>query len=261
MSSTEQTRPAPTAAPLGPLKALISVHDLMPETMPAVEQTLSRLARHRLAPVTLLVVPGRDWSRSDIQRLRALEHHGYRLAGHGWRHRAERFGGLYHRLHGLFLSRRVAEHLALDEDGIIALIQRCYEWFGEQGLEPPSLYVPPAWAMGRISAARLAADGPFQLYERFDGVIAPAAGRVQPLPLLGYEADNALRAPILRLWNRWNRALAQRSGRPIRIGIHPLDLQLKLAADLEHELARPIEPLDYDSLLDLPARAPAPAPP
>lgn len=253
MSNTEQAGYSPTAA----LKALISVHDLMPETMPAVERTLSRLERHRLAPVTLLVVPGRDWSAADIKRLRALERSGYRLAGHGWRHRAERFGGLYHRLHGLFLSRRVAEHLALDENGIVALIQRCHDWFGEQGLEAPSLYVPPAWAMGHISQARLAAEGPFRLYERFDAVIDPVAGRVQPLPLLGYEADNRLRAPILRLWNRWNRVLAQRTGRAIRIGIHPLDLELKLARDLEDALAQPIEPLDYDHLLDLGAQAPA----
>ncbi|MFP4278663.1 MAG: polysaccharide deacetylase family protein [Halochromatium sp.] len=238
--------PLPEASP--PPQALISVHDLMPETLPMVQRTLKRLERHRRAPVTLLVVPGRDWDRPALATLRSLERAGYPLAGHGWQHRAERFGSLYHRLHGLFLSRRVAEHLALDEAGIIALIQRCHAWFGDHGLEPPALYVPPAWAMGAIARARLREACPFPLYERFDGVIDAAAERVRPLPLLGYEADQALRAPILRGWNRWNWRRAQRQGLPIRIGIHPRDIELALAADLERDLARPIEPIAYDTL-------------
>jgi len=253
MSATDLERIELTA----PLKALISVHDLMPETLPAVERILGRLERHRLAPVTLLVVPGRGWDSTSIKALKSLERDGYRLAGHGWQHRAERFGGLYHRLHGLFLSRRVAEHLALDEDGIVALIQRCHDWFGEQGLALPDLYVPPAWAMGRISCARLKSDCPFPLYERFDGVIDPAVEHLKPLPLLGYEADNALRAPALRLWNRWNIARARRQTLPIRIGIHPRDLELKLADELEHALAQPIEALDYRSLIRTSAATPA----
>ncbi|MBK5939991.1 DUF2334 domain-containing protein [Halochromatium roseum] len=229
--------------------ALISVHDLMPETMPAVHQTLKQLEQHRLTPVTLLVVPGRHWNRSGIETLRSLERDGYRLAGHGWCHQAERIGGFYHRLHSLFLSRRVAEHLALDEAGIIALINRCYAWFGEQGLTPPTLYVPPAWAMGCISIPRLRESCPFSLYERFDAVIDSAAERAHPLPLTGYEADSALRAPVLRLWNRWNWRSAQRQGLPIRIGIHPGDLELRLADDLKRDLSRSIRPVDYDSLL------------
>lgn len=245
---TEQS-PATMSTP-----ALVSVHDLMPETMPAVRRILARLEHHGLAPVTLLVVPGRGWTRSDIAELRQLQRDGYRLAGHGWHHHAERLGGLYHRLHSLFLSRRVAEHLSLDTDGIIALLERCHAWFGDQGLDPPSLYVPPAWAIGPISVEDLCARSPFALCERFDAVIAaaPPTGRprVHRLPLMGYEADNALRAPVLRLWNRWNRRQARRSGRPIRVGIHPNDIELELASDLEQDLARVVTPIDYDSLID-----------
>jgi hypothetical protein len=225
------------------------VHDLMPETMPAVRNTLKLLEKHRLAPVTLLVVPGRNWSRQGIDTLRSLERAGYHLAGHGWRHQAERIGGFYHRLHSLFLSRRVAEHLALDEAGIIALINRCHAWFVDQGLNPPSLYVPPAWAMGQVSLARLQQSCPFPLYERFDGVIDSGTERTQSLPLLGYEADSALRAPILRLWNRLNWHQARSQGLPVRIGIHPNDLELGLADDLKRDLSRSIKPVDYDSLL------------
>ncbi|WP_462320068.1 DUF2334 domain-containing protein [Halochromatium sp.] len=231
-------------------KALISVHDLMPETLPAVRKTLNQLERHDLAPVTLLVVPGRNWSRTGIETLRSLERAGYALAGHGWQHQAERISGIYHRLHSLFLSRRVAEHLALDEAGIITLINRCHAWFGEQGLKPPALYVPPAWAMGRISLTRLREACPFSFYERFYGVIDSASEQVYSLPLLGYEADNALRTAVLRVWNHWNWRQAQRKHRPIRIGIHPQDIELGLADLLRRDLSRSIKPIAYEQLTD-----------
>jgi hypothetical protein len=253
-AGAQAQRPSREAA-----QALVSVHDLMPETMPAVRRTLKLLERHRITPVTLLVVPGRDWDRDAIAELRQLQRDGYRLAGHGWQHHAERLGGLYHRLHSLFLSRRVAEHLALDEDGIIALIQRCHAWFADNGLDTPALYVPPAWAIGRVSLPRLHRRCAFALYERFDGVIDVAAGRSLRLPLLGYEADNALRAPILSAWNHWNRWRAARSGRPIRIGIHPHDIDLRLGHELERDLDRVITAIDYDTLLETPSPAPATA--
>ncbi|MGB5831514.1 MAG: DUF2334 domain-containing protein, partial [Thiohalocapsa sp.] len=119
--------------------SLVSIHDLMPSTMPAVRRALTLLARTSTNPVTLLVVPGSGWSRDQVRELKALQNAGYPLAGHGWLHRIERFGGLYHRLHGLTLSRRVAEHLALDSDEIIDLVNRCHAWFGDNGLDPPLL--------------------------------------------------------------------------------------------------------------------------
>lgn len=39
--------------------ALVSIHDLMPETLEPVDELLALLARYRVAPVTLLVVPAR----------------------------------------------------------------------------------------------------------------------------------------------------------------------------------------------------------
>jgi hypothetical protein len=239
-----------------PPPALISVHDLMPGTMPAVRRTLQRLEQRKLAPVTLLVVPGRGWNRAGLAELRQLQRDGYRLAGHGWLHHADRLGGLYHRLHSLFLSRSVAEHLALDELGIIALMQRCFAWFEDHGLDVPALYVPPAWAFGAVSTQRLRSSCPFRLIEVFNGVLEATTGQSRPLPLLGYEADNALRCQVLRGWNRWHRLRAHRSGEPLRIGIHPYDIDLRLAADLAQDLARPMQPIAYDELLGSAQRSP-----
>lgn len=227
--------------------ALISVHDLMPRTMPAVRRTLQLLEDTVSGPVTLLVVPGAGWNREGVAELKALQRAGYRLAGHGWAHHVDMIVRPYHRLHSLFISRRVAEHLALNEDGIIGLINRCYDWFADQGLELPTLYVPPAWAMGSVRAEHLADHCPFARYETFAGVLSMPGGKLHRTALLGYEADRALRSPVIRAWNALNRRRAARGG-PIRIGIHPFDSELRLRADLIADLKRYGRLIDYDDL-------------
>jgi predicted deacetylase len=228
-------------------QVLVSIHDLMPQTMPAVRETIALLEQHHISPVTLLVVPGTGWSRTDIDELRALQRAGYRLAGHGWRHRVERIRRPYHRLHSLLISRDVAEHLDLDSDGIIDLIGRCHHWFADHGLEPPALYVPPAWAMGRVSAVQLIEDTPFGLYEDFNGVFDARNGRYHRIPMLGYEADQAIRVPIIRSWNALNRWRGAHNGR-LRIGLHPYDFGLRMGAQLARDLATYSAAIDYQAL-------------
>jgi predicted deacetylase len=208
----------------------------MPETMPAVRRTLALLERLQVAPVTLLVVPGTGWDARGIDELKALAHAGYALAGHGWRHHVEQIRGLRHRLHSLLLSRHVAEHLALDRHGVQALMRRCADWFEGNGLSAPALYVPPAWATGDLDATTVSAAG-FRYLERFDGVLDSATGALQRSPVLGYEADAALRVPVLRLWNALGRQRAARLG-VVRIGIHPRDIDYPLRNALIADLAR-----------------------
>jgi uncharacterized protein len=228
-------------------EVLVSIHDLMPGTMPAVRKTIALLERHQISPVTLLVVPGTGWKRAAIDELRALQRAGYRLAGHGWRHEVARIRRPYHRLHSLLVSRNVAEHLDLDADNIIELIRRCHRWFTDQGLEPPALYVPPAWAMGRVSAGRLTEQAPFALYEDFSGVFDTRSGRYHRIPMLGYEADRAIRAPLIQAWNAMNRWYAARCGR-LRIGVHPYDFELRLSSDLQQDLSTYHSAIDYQAL-------------
>lgn len=228
-----ESNPAPTRVSI---RTLVSVHDVMPETLERVQHVLDLCARVNPGPITLLVVPGRHWDSAQIDRLRGWQAAGHRLAGHGWLHWVEGFGGLYHRLHGAVISRRVAEHLALDRTAIVRLIRRCHGWFESQGLAPPDLYVPPAWAMGAIPPADLAAL-PFPRYEVLTGVRDAANGQLLPLPMLGYEADTPARALAIRLWNRVNRRRAATRGW-LRIAIHPDDLDLRLAADLRDDLHR-----------------------
>jgi len=214
------------------MRALISIHDVMPETLAAVAGHIERLRDRGHHRVTLLVVPGRHWRAHEIERLAHWEGEGLELAAHGWHHRVERLGGLYHRLHASLLSRRCAEHLALDEPGIAALMAASADWFTRQGLQRPVTYVPPAWALGGLRRERL----PHLPYERIEvtrGLLSAADGRLDPLPLVGFEADTTPRARLLRAWNRVQIGRARRHQRPLRIGIHPQDHRLRLADDLE----------------------------
>lgn len=234
--------------PRGPA-ALVSVHDLMPQTMSAVRELLQLLSYLDVPPPTLLVVPGLGWDSAGIAELKALQRDGFVLSGHGWRHHVAHISRPYHRLHSLLISRQVAEHLALDEDAIVDLIRRCYDWFGDHGLDAPTLYVPPAWALGSVSRARLAADCPFSLCELFGGVLRTADGRLHRSPLLGYEADSAARVPVLRAWNAVNRARAPAEG-IIRIGIHPFDSRLCMRADLIRDLTRLRRFVGYEAAVE-----------
>jgi predicted deacetylase len=219
-----------------PAKAFLSLHDVMPETFDRVRQVISFLAARRIPPLTLLVVPGREWSASQLEQLHKWSEAGHPLAAHGWIHESQPPRSLHHRLHSALLSRRVAEHLSLKGPGIVALMRRSQEWFVLQGLPQPSLYVPPAWALGPV-ARPLLQTLDLRWVESTRGFLHLQSGQYKVLPLVGYEADTAGRATFLRLWNRFQVEIARRSGRPLRISVHPHDLQLRLAGSLQRLLA------------------------
>jgi predicted deacetylase len=213
------------------MRALISIHDVMPETLPRVGEHIQALRANGHEAITLLIVPGRDWEHADLAQLARWQMEGLELAAHGWHHHAETLGGPYHWLHAALISRRAAEHLALSGDAIEDLMQAAHDWFGERGLAAPTTYVPPAWALGAIRQDALRRL-PFERIEVTRGLMTPATGTLTHLPLVGFEADTALRAQFLRRWNRWQASLARRGNQALRIGIHPADHELRLADEL-----------------------------
>lgn len=209
--------------------ALFSIHDVMPSTVDATEQIAAHLREAGIDKITLLVVPGADWDATTLKRLRRLHDHGADLAGHGWRHRIERIRDLRHWLHSVFISRDVAEHLALDRGGVVKLMQDCHDWFIAQDLPSPSLYVPPAWAMGRARRDDLDIL-PYRRFETLYGIYDSDIRRFQRSPMIGFEADTPLRAFACRLWNRFNLGSSKE---PLRFSIHPGDPGLLLGDDLD----------------------------
>ena len=228
--------------------ALVSIHDVMPSTLGRVDQLVAVARQHEIRKLTLLVVPGCDWSDREVDRLRHWQATGYRLAGHGWHHRCQQIRGLRHRLHSWFLSRDVAEHLSATPDEVVELIQRCRAWFDQRDLDPPALYVPPAWALGRVSRQRLQSI-PFRMVETLSGILDVRRNVRLRIPLVGFEADTWTRQLALRGGNELNRLAASRLGRPLRLSLHPHDLHLRMAADARSLLARVETSLDYEELL------------
>lgn len=213
-----------------PQKLLISVHDVTPETLPAVRDLIETIERKGRRPATLLVVPGRDWQPRQIDELRRFVDRGHELAGHGWSHCAPSIRGLWRRLHSLSVSRDDPEHLSYDGAGIAELIRRCRGWFDDHRLGEPQLYVPPAWAMGRIRRLDIRRLG-FRFFEYTSGYYDARIGVFLRVPIVGFEADTALRAGFRRLWNRHHCDASHRHGW-LRVAIHPDDPSRCLGADL-----------------------------
>lgn len=214
------------------MRSLISIHDVMPETLTQVEHWIDRLRTAGHSNITILVVPGRTWERPQIELLRTWQQSGIELAAHGWHHHVADIERLFHRLHAALISRNAAEHLALTADQIVELMQNSAQWFTHNGLAMPATYVPPAWALGAVPKDRLRLT-PYNLVETTFGIIDTASGQMTRLPLNGFQADTLLRAWSLRYWNRVQLAWARRSGRALRVAIHPDDDQLLLNRELD----------------------------
>ena len=231
-------RPAPSA--------MVSIHDVSPATLPSVTALLDEIRPLGCLRTTLLVIPGTEWSDRSLGTLRDLQSEGHLLAGHGWIHRQVDRRTLRHRLHSAILSRTAAEHLSRPPADIADLIARCFRWFNEKGMTTPKLYVPPAWAMGRISTGELDAI-PFPMYEYLTGVYQSESRIFRRLPLIGFEADTVFRAVSLKMLNALNWHLARARRRPLRVAIHPYDLRLRLAGDLRRYVSRIQTFLDYET--------------
>jgi hypothetical protein len=229
------------------LPALISIHDVMPETLQQVEQLLVLMKKRQIGIATLLVVPGKQWKEEDLSVLRSFEAAGFELAGHGWHHRCKKPQSFGHRLHSRCISRSVAEHLALSRKEIVHLLTRSHSWFTRHGLSAPVLYVPPAWVMGAVLRSDLSTL-PYRLYETLSGIFDAENEQFLPLPLCGFEADTVFRKHLLRCLNAINLWWAGNRLVPVRVAIHPFDLQLRLCHDLLARLSGTLHPIGYGQI-------------
>ncbi len=215
------------------LRVHLSIHDVAPHSLEQTQRLLDTCSAQGIEQLMLLVIPGLDWSDRDLEQLHAWVRQGHLLAGHGWLHRIERIRNLGHRLHSLLLSRDVAEHLERPPEELPAFMLQNYDWFARQELPSPRHYVPPAWALGRISAQALE-QLPFQSVEATTGIYFRGSGWKR-MPVTGYEADTALRQMLLRMSNALAWFLSSPK-RPLRISLHPYDLDLRLQSDILQHL-------------------------
>jgi hypothetical protein len=217
------------------MKVLISLHDVMPGSLNDARSVTELMESLGLPPAPLLVSCGLAWEERHIDVLREFAGKGHALVAHGWTHHARNIRGLRHRIHALLLSRDQAEHLALSPAEIVGTMRRCFEWFAERGLPEPAMYVPPAWGMGRVTRRQLQ-NSPFRWFETLTGVYDSRTDFFRRLPLAGFQADTALRKYSLGALNAANITFGRLTGLPVRLAIHPHDLELRLAGRLRQLL-------------------------
>ncbi|MGM0418487.1 MAG: polysaccharide deacetylase family protein [Thermodesulfobacteriota bacterium] len=226
-------------------KAIVSVHDVMPENLTRIKTITDFLTKRGVFEITLLIVPGKNWSKDQINQLKKFSKSGFNLAGHGWMHIIKRKESFFHKFHSKLISRNEAEHLSLSNREIIDIIKKSYDWFKENGIEPPELYVPPAWAAGAVSKQDLK-KLPYRFYEFHTGVFDSYKSKFYFLPIAGYMADTPARKKFIKIFNRLN--ISSSFINPVRIGIHPDDLNLGLAKDLEKNISEFKVFLSYSDL-------------
>ncbi len=227
------------------MHALVSIHDVMPATLDALGRSIRLVRQFSGKNVCLLVVPGPDWHPEQIELLKKWQDDGFEIVGHGWQHRAPSIRTVKHKLHSAFISGNVAEHLSLETEQIQRLINDSFNWFDRNGFWP-QLYVPPAWAMGKISRSKLK-ELPFQYYEFLSGLFDKKTEKFVKCPLAGFEADRVWRERFLRCWNWVNQSLGTKN-QPVRISIHPYDLQYRMASQIPLWLEQVDVFVDYRDL-------------
>ncbi len=227
------------------MKASVSIHDVMPHTMQNIKELIDICSQFGITKPTLLIVPNQDWSQNEIDELKKWQKQGFPIAAHGWRHECDKINNLWHKIHSKLISRKVAEHLSLDQNEVSDLMDRSGAWFVENGLEHPEIYVPPAWALGTTSMRTLS-HKPYKIVETLSGFLLPHLKHRVSLPLVGFEADTIWRAVALKFFN--SLAMNFHFGRAVRISLHPQDHHLLLKSDLERILGKCDMHLSYTDL-------------
>tara|TARA_A100001015_G_scaffold201502_1_gene224928 strand:+ start:2126 stop:2836 length:711 start_codon:yes stop_codon:yes gene_type:complete len=228
---------------------LISIHDVMPSNLSKINNIIYDLKKnYNITQLTLLVVPGLKWEKDQIAELKSLRSQGHELAGHGWIHKTSNIKTIYHKVHSKLISRDVAEHLSISKKEIINLLNNCFDWFKNENLPQPTLYVPPSWAIGKLKTKDFNKTK-FQMFETLSGIYFK--NKFHKLPLLGYEADTLFRKFMVKISNKINNATASIFKIPIRLSIHPNDFELLISKDLIKDLKSNATFWSYESYFNL----------
>ena len=214
----------------------ISIHDVHPNNLHKIIEIINLLfEKYNIRKITLLVIPGLNWNNKQIKILKTLqEKKGIELAAHGWYHKSKPINTIYHYIHSKLISADSAEHLSRSKPSIIKLLNDSHLWFINQGLNSPTLYVPPAWALGNIDKEDLSAL-PFNEFEMINGIFIN--NKFIFIPLIGFKTKTYFKFIIVKVLNFINYLSYSFFGL-MRIAIHPDDFNLLLKRDIDKYLRK-----------------------
>ena len=214
----------------------ISIHDVHPNNLHKIIEIINLLfEKYNIRKITLLVIPGLNWNNKQIKILKTLqEKKGIELAAHGWYHKSNPIKTIYHYIHSKLISADSAEHLSRSKPSIIKLLNDSHLWFINQGLNSPTLYVPPAWALGNIYQEDLSTL-PFNEFEMISGIFIN--NKFIFIPLIGFKTKTYFEFIIVKVLNFINYLSYSFFGL-MRIAIHPDDFNLLLKGDIDKYLRK-----------------------
>lgn len=238
-------------------RALISLHDVSPLTLPDCRSALQMFRELGLATsdLTCFVIPFHESQRTidedagTLAFLRELADGGATLVMHGLTHRM--LGRAWTPVgwfRGHFFARGQGEFLRCDAADAERRLDRGREIFRRAGLESALRgFIPPAWLLSR--AAREVVDrAGFEFYELFDGIVY--RGRRLVPRVIGWGSLSELEARATALYASVQSFLPPAD---TRIAVHPADMarasQQRAVRRVVERLLRRLRPVSYREFL------------
>ncbi len=211
----------------------VVLHDVAPSQWPLYQPLVEETDRLGL-PLTLLVVP--DFHRRDrIDRaadfLRCMDSRlarGDEIVLHGWFH--DDPGPVSLRPDELFMRRiytHEGEFYRLDQEEAMRRLRDGLALFSRLGW-PVHGFVAPAWLLGR-GGRRALARLPLSYSSDPGGLLRLPSFRRLAAPTLVWSSGTWWRRLLSLAWNTCRLDRHRRSRTLIRLGLHPVDMQHRLA--------------------------------
>jgi len=208
---------------------VVSIHDVSPQTWPAVERILAELATVGVTRTSLLVVPdhhhrGHFLAYPDFcEWLRQREAEGHEMVIHGYYHLREkkRGEGVADKVTTQFYTAGEGEFYDLGTYEAESLVSRALADFRRAGLNPCG-FVAPSWLLSDAAFAVLKAAG-LRHTTRLRVFYDLANDREIASQSLVYSTRAAWRRMMSRAWNATLFRMLRK--KPLmRLGIHPPEI-------------------------------------
>lgn len=73
------------------MKYYVSIHDASPHNLNNIDNIIDILhSKFNIKKICILVIPGLNWNKKQIKKLKSWEHNGIQIAAHGWIHKSQK---------------------------------------------------------------------------------------------------------------------------------------------------------------------------
>ncbi|WP_133365744.1 DUF2334 domain-containing protein [Qipengyuania sediminis] len=240
-------------------RLLVSVHDVHPGSLAAVDRLADQLEAHLGGPHFAMLVVPEHWAGTPIRgdaafaaRLRSWADRGVEMFVHGWHHRDQAAHAGIAAFKARHMTASEGEFLGLSEEEAAQRMEDGKSLIEDIIGGPVAGFIAPAWLYGPGARAALVKSA-FQLAEDHMRVWRPATGEVVAKgPVLTWASRSAARTASSLLAAGLGRTLL-RPLRTLRVAVHPGDVTKdSILASIDATLAAALRyrrPARYAELL------------